>query len=134
MKGLYKKISAGVLALALVLGGSLSQGAMAYAHSDQERCQYELSGPSGNSVFPEFDEMVDDNNYEVLKENENKDLYYRYEIVGKYNGRLNGINRYYDDIYSFFDCMLSHLNMEGKRPKGDLAVMIGRSSYLLYFP
>lgn len=120
MKGLYKKISAGVLALALVLGGSLSQGAMAYAHSDQERCQYEIDKceyelekppkPPQSSWDAEYEK---ESNYNSVIDHQDK---YGYKVLGVYKqdpkpGEPNYyLKKYFEDRWGFIDCMENHVS------------------------
>lgn len=141
MKGLYKKISAGVLALALVLGGSLSQGAMAYAHSGKERCQDEinkckdeLSDPKKPSGHSWVDDIDKESNERVLRDYQER---YGYEVIGKSKkdpkpGEQNYyLKKNYDNVWHFIDCMEFHL--EKHRPEGLRYYNIGGEYFEILF-
>lgn len=119
MKGLYKKISVGVLALALVLGGSLSQGAMAYADSESERCQdeidkcqYEIDKPQKPSGSSWDDEFEEDRNNSFVMDYQNK---YGYKFLGvsqedpKPGDQNYYLKKYFRDRWDFIDCMENHV-------------------------
>lgn len=141
MKGLYKKISAGVLALALVLVGSLSQGAMAYAHSESERwqceinqCKYELEKPHKPSNSPWVREMEEESNDRLLRDYQSR---YHYKVLEESNqdfmpGEENYyLKKYYASAWELVDCLEFHL--EKHRPIGYRYYNIGGKYYKIYF-
>lgn len=138
MKSLYKKIGVGVLALALVLGGSLSQGAMINASSQSVQkfhsCKYQRKNFRPSNKY--IDELLNKNQNDleiVLKYRDQ----FNYGVDGVHHGHDEFPKAIYEDAGNFLSCVNEHgpqLRKQFKKlGQKKVIVGIGNWSYGIFF-